>query len=76
MDKYLYRFTDISVRHKLYRFDKIILPFSIDGSEVWDFNQDKAVETRTLLMADKEDYLCKMHVCGWLYNLVYVRVCI
>jgi hypothetical protein len=44
MDKYLYKFTDISVRHKLDLFDKMILPILNYGSEVWGFNQGKAVE--------------------------------
>jgi hypothetical protein len=44
MDKYLYKFTDISVKHKVELFDKLILPILNYGSEIWGFNQGKSVE--------------------------------
>ena len=42
MNKYLYRFTFISPKHKLELFDKLVTP--ILGSEVWGFIQGNAIE--------------------------------
>jgi len=37
-------FTDITVKHKLDLFDKLVLPVLTYGSEVWGFNHGCAVE--------------------------------
>ena len=42
MEKYLYKFTDISIRHRLELFDKLILPILNYGSEVWGFHKGEA----------------------------------
>ena len=38
LNKYLYKFTILSPRHKLDLFDKLILPILNYGSEVWGFS--------------------------------------
>ena len=44
LQSYLYKFTDISVVHKLELFDKLILPILNYGSEVWGYNKADCVE--------------------------------
>ena len=44
MNKYLYKFTFLSPRHKLELFDKLIAPILNYGCEVWGFIQADAVE--------------------------------
>ena len=44
LNKYLYKFTFLSPRHKLDLFDKLILPILNYGSEVWGFSQANAIE--------------------------------
>ena len=44
MNKYLYKFTYLSPRHRLELFDKLIVPILNYGSEVWGFVQGSAVE--------------------------------
>lgn len=44
LNKYLYKFTFISPKHKLELFDKLILPILNYGSEVWGFVQANAIE--------------------------------
>ena len=44
MNKYLYRFTFISPKHKLELFDKLVTPILNYGSEVWGFIQGNAIE--------------------------------
>ena len=44
MDKYLYKFTDVSVSHRLDLFDKLVSPILNYASEVWGFNQGDAIE--------------------------------
>ena len=44
LNKYLYWFTDITVKHTLDLFDKLILPVFNYGSKVGGFNPDCAVE--------------------------------
>ena len=44
MNKYLYKFTSISVRDKLDLFDKLISPILNYSSEVWGFISGNAVE--------------------------------
>lgn len=43
MNEYLYRFTDVSVKHRLELFDKLILPI-FNCSEVWGFHPGAAIE--------------------------------
>ena len=44
MNKYLYHFTQITPKHYLDLFDKLIKPILNYGSEVWDFVNDDAIE--------------------------------
>lgn len=44
MNKCLYKFTNISVKHKLELFDKLILPILNYGSEVWGFHVGKSID--------------------------------
>lgn len=44
LNKYLHRFTSISVRHKLELFDKLILPILSYGCEVWGFHTANSIE--------------------------------
>ena len=44
LNKYLYKFTFLSPRHKLDLFDKLLLPILNYGSEVWGFSQANAIE--------------------------------
>ena len=43
LNKYLYKFTFLSPRHKLELFDKLILPILNYGGEVWGFSQANAI---------------------------------
>ena len=44
LNKYLYKFTFISPKHKLELFDKLISPILNYSSEVWGFGQAKVIE--------------------------------
>ena len=44
MNKYLYTFSNLTVRHKIDLFDKLISPILNYGSEVWGFVQGSAIE--------------------------------
>ena len=44
MNKYLYKFTNITVKHKLELFDKLISPILNYSSQVWGFIKGNAVE--------------------------------
>ena len=44
MNKYLYKFTDISIKHRLDLFDKLIVPILCYGAAVWGFIQAPAIE--------------------------------
>ena len=44
LNKYLYKFTFLSPRHKLELFDKLILPILNYGGEVWGFSQANVIE--------------------------------
>ncbi|MCG8093252.1 MAG: hypothetical protein JAZ17_06420 [Candidatus Thiodiazotropha endolucinida] len=44
MNKYVYKFTFFSPRHKLELFDKLIMPILNYGSEVWGFIQANSIE--------------------------------
>ena len=44
MNKYLYKFTDISIKHRLDLFDKLIVPILCYGADVWGFIQAPAIE--------------------------------
>ena len=44
MNKYLYQFTDISIKHRLDLFDKLIVPILCYGADVWGFIQAPAIE--------------------------------
>jgi hypothetical protein len=43
MNKYLYKFTDVSVKHRLELFDKLVLPIC-NCSEVWGFHPGVTIE--------------------------------
>ena len=44
LNKYLYKFTFISPKHKLDLFDKLVTPILNYGYEVWGFAQANAIE--------------------------------
>ena len=44
LNKYLYKFTFISPKHKLDLFDKLVTPILNYGCEVWGFPEAKAIE--------------------------------
>jgi len=44
MNKYLYKYTDISIQHRLDLFDKLVSPILCYSSEVWGFIYGKAIE--------------------------------
>ena len=44
MNKYIYKFTHLSPRHRLEHFDKLITLILNYDSEVWGFVQGSAVE--------------------------------
>ena len=44
LNKYLYKFTFISPKHKLDLFDKLVTPILNYGCEVWGFAQANAIE--------------------------------
>ena len=39
MNNFLYQFTDISIKHRLDLFDKLIVPILCYGADVWGFIQ-------------------------------------
>jgi len=43
-NKHLYKFTELSVSHKIDLFDKLITPIINYASEVWDFDHGKVIE--------------------------------
>ena len=44
LNSYLYSFTNISIRHRLELFDKLVTPIMNYGSEVWGFCHGKQIE--------------------------------
>ena len=44
LNRYLYKFTFLSPRHKLELFDKLILPILNYGGEVWGFSKANVIE--------------------------------
>ena len=44
MNKYLYQFTDISIKHRVDIFDKLIVSILCYGADVWGFIQAPAIE--------------------------------
>jgi len=44
LNKYSYKFTALSVKHKLELFDKLVVPILNYGSEVWGFHNGHAIE--------------------------------
>ncbi|MCG8047974.1 MAG: reverse transcriptase family protein, partial [Candidatus Thiodiazotropha endolucinida] len=44
MNKYLYKFTDISIKHRLELFDKLIAPILGYSAEIWGFIKAPAIE--------------------------------
>jgi len=44
MKKYLHKFTDLSVSHRLNLFDRLIMPILNYGSEVWGFSSGMSIE--------------------------------
>ena len=53
LNKYLYKFTYISPKHKSNLFDKLITPILSYSSEVWGFSQANAMERVHLLFCKK-----------------------
>lgn len=45
LNKYLYKFTNITVKHKLDLFDKLVVPILNYSCEVWGFHNGSAVES-------------------------------
>ena len=44
MNKYLHKFTSLSVQHRLDLFEKLITPILNYGSQVWGFAQGACIE--------------------------------
>ena len=44
INKYLYKFTNISIKHRLELFDKLVLPILNYGCEVWGFHMANNIE--------------------------------
>ena len=44
LNKYLYKFTYVSVKHRLELFDKLVQPILDYGSQVWGFAQAHKIE--------------------------------
>jgi len=44
MNKYLHKFTDMPINHKIDLFDKLISPILNYGCEVWGFVKGSSVE--------------------------------
>ena len=44
MNKYLHKFTSLSVQHRLDLFEKLITPILNYGSHVWGFAQGACIE--------------------------------
>ena len=44
LNRYLYNFTNITPRHKLELFDKLVTPILNYGSEIWGFTPAKKIE--------------------------------
>jgi len=42
--KYLYNFTNISIKHRLELFDKLVLPILNYGCEIWGFHTANNIE--------------------------------
>ena len=45
MNKYLHKFTSLSVQHRLDLFEKLITPILNYGSQVWGFAQGTCIVT-------------------------------
>jgi len=44
MNKYLYKLTDVTIKHSLDLFEKLIVPILNYGSKVWGFNKAQSIE--------------------------------
>ena len=44
MNKYLQKFTSLSVQHRLYLFEKLITPILNYGSQIWGFAQGACIK--------------------------------
>jgi len=44
LNKYLFNFTNINIKHRLYLFDKLVLPILNYGCEVWGFPTANDIE--------------------------------
>ena len=53
MNKHLYKFTSILVRHRIELFDKLILPILNYASEVWGFVHGEVIERMYLQFMKK-----------------------
>ena len=53
MNKHLYKFTSISVSHRIELFDKLILPILNYASEVWGFVHGEVIERMHLQFMKK-----------------------
>ena len=54
LNRYLYKFTYISPKHKLELFDKLIAPILNYSSEVWGFIQANSIERVHLQFCKKK----------------------
>ena len=71
MNKYLYQFTDISIKHRLDLFDKLIVPIICYGADVCGFIQAQAIK-RVHLRFLKTILRVKTSTPK---NLVYAELC-
>ena len=53
LNRYLYNFTNITLKHRIELFDKLVTPILNYGSKVWGFCQAKQIE-RTHMMFCKQ----------------------
>ena len=76
INKYLYKFTFLSPRHKLDLFDKLILPILNYGSEVWGFSQANAIERVHLQFCKRLLGVKKMTQNDFIYGELGRTTCI
>ena len=73
LNKYLYKFTFLPPRHKLYLFDKLILPILNYGSEVWGFSKATAVERVHLQFCKRQLGVKKTTQNDFIYGYLYYK---
>jgi len=62
MNQYLYKFTNITVQHKLQLFDKLVTPILNYGSEVWGFQKADAIERTQKSIGGKENNTKRFYI--------------